>query len=334
MSQYGKVEYLDPKKIEKHKDVQNIRSKINKADCKELMTSIEERGVQNPITVFALNGKHYLVIGERRLSSVRWLAEDDPKDLNFKTIPALVKDYGKDLKVIIREALYDNFVENVNREDLNGFDIANRLNVFISNGMNKQDLCTKIGKSITWVNECLKFLESDKEVQTQVKAGNISLDEAKKIAKLPQDTQAKVAKGLAVAKEIADSTGDKKAKKAIKKGIDKATRTRSSVAPTKKEVKRSKNMVFEILEAMKKSGDKDSKPFLVMSGVFMMLQWSLGETRDLSLDKFLRKYKIEVGTDGRKAKPKKAKTKTVLKKAKPKAKAKSKPKKPSKNKKK
>lgn len=304
-AQYGKVEYLDPKKIEIHKDTPNIRSRINKGECKDLMNSISERGVQNPITVFQSNGNTYLVSGERRLSSVLWLSEEYPKEARFKQIPVLVKKYGKEF---IRDVLFDNMIENIQREDLNGYDIAMRLKMLIDMGMEKTAICQQIGKSITWVNETLKFLESDKELQDAVKKGDLSLDEGKKIAKLPDEKQATVAKGLVQAKEIAQKTGDKSAKKKIKKGIDKATRKRSGVAPSKKEISVQKNTVFEILEAMKKAGDKDSKPFLVLSGAYLTLQWSMGEQRDMQLDKYLRKYKLDIGVDGRKVVPKPKKT--------------------------
>jgi hypothetical protein len=263
------------------------------------------------------------------LNSVRWLGEEYPKEPRFKKIPALVKDYGKDLKKLVREALFDNMIENIQREDLNGYDIAIRLKQLIDMKMEKPQICQQIGKSITWVNETLKFLESDKTVQDAVKKGDLSLDEGKKVAKLDADKQATVAKGLVQAKELA-ATGDakgKQAKKAIKKGLDSATRKRSGVAPSKKELKVQKNTMFEILEAMKKAGDKDSKPFLVLSGTYLAMQWAMGETRDLSLEKYLRKYKLNIGKDGRKVVPKAAKPKTTVRKSgakKSKAKGKSK----------
>ena len=291
---------LDPSNIHIHPSAPNIRSKILKAEIKELIDSIREKGVRTPIRVFKLDGdsKHYLVSGERRLRSFEFLKEEDPKE--FSKIPVIISEYKGTPEEVIQEALYDNTIENIQRKDLNGLDLANRLKMFIDADLTKQEIALKIGKSITWVTETLKFLDADDIVKEKVEAGEISLDEGKKIAKLPESKQGAVAKGLAKAKEI----GDKESKKAIKNAIEKTNRVRSNPMPQKKEIKRKYNMLSLVVEAMKKDETvNDTKQYQGLLGTKLALKWVLGEEPDMKVERLLEKYKIEVTADGTRLTP-------------------------------
>ena len=291
---------LDPSNIHIHPSAPNIRSKILKAEIKELIDSIREKGVRTPIRVFKLDGdsKYYLVSGERRLRSFEFLKEEDPKE--FSKIPVIISEYKGTPEEVIQEALYDNTIENIQRKDLNGLDLANRLKMFIDADLTKQEIALKIGKSITWVTETLKFLDADDIVKEKVEAGEISLDEGKKIAKLPESKQGAVAKGLAKAKEI----GDKESKKAIKNAIEKTNRVRSNPMPQKKEIKRKYNMLSLVVEAMKKDETvNDTKQYQGLLGTKLALKWVLGEEPDMKVERLLEKYKIEVTADGTRLTP-------------------------------
>jgi len=296
---------LDPKletveiqidSIEIHPDVPNIRTKIRKDDIKDLMSSIKESGLKSPITVFEEGEKYFLVSGERRLESFRELSKEDPK--KYKTITAIVQKYED-----ISQALFDNTIENIQREDVNGFDLAKRIQMLLDKGIGKNEITKRLGKSITWVNDALKLLSADPEVQKQVADNNITFDEGKKIAKLPQDVQSAVAESLATVK----SSGNKKATRTLKKSIDQATRVRSSVMPGKKEISANKEKLFKIIEAMKKTDDKDSKQYYGLQGVLMALRWVVGEETELKLDGLMKKYGIKEEEKKQPKKPKEPK---------------------------
>jgi len=276
-----------------HPDVPNIRTKIKKDDIKDLINSIRESGLKSPIAVFLEDGKYYLVSGERRLESFRELSKEEPK--KFKTIAAIVQTYEDK-----NQALFDNAIENIQREDVNGFDLAKRIQMLIDKKIGKQEICKRLGKSITWVNEALKFMEADPEVQKQVSDNNITFDEGKKIAKLPQDIQSAVATSLGTAK----SSGDKSTVTRLKKGVEKATRVRSSVMPGKKEISANKEKLSKIIDAMKKSEDKDTKQFYGLQGSLYALRWVIGEESEMKLDGLMKKYKIEEEKKKKKGPPK------------------------------
>jgi len=268
--------------IEIHPDVPNIRTKIRKDDIRDLINSIRESGLKSPVTVFEEGGKHFLVSGERRLESFRELSKEDPK--KYRTITAIVQKYDDS-----SQALFDNAIENIQREDVNGFDLATRIQMLIDKGIGKSDITKRLGKSITWINEALKLLSADPEVQKQVADNKITFDEGKKIAKLPQEIQSAVAGTLGTVK----SSGDKKATRKLRRSIDQATRVRSSVMPGKKEISANKEKLFKIIDAMKKTDDKDSKQYYGLQGSLYALRWVVGEEAEMKLDGLLKKYGIK-----------------------------------------
>jgi ParB/RepB/Spo0J family partition protein len=311
----NKIEIVKTNKIERHPDVPNVRTKIIKSACADLMKSIKISGVKNPIACFKLEGddKYYLVEGERRLSSVRWLAEENPDDPTFKEIPVIVREYGNNKEEAIKKALFDNLIENIQREDLNGYDLANRLQEMIDRGMTKEEICKAIGKSITWVNESLNFLKSNESIKEGVKNGLLTLDEGKKLAKLPEEHQEIVAKGLISAKSL----GDKEAVRKIKKGTKAATSKEGIVAPSKKEISFYRNAMMTTLSCVRdKEGANDkSKRQIILGAMITALDWVLGKSKGLlDLSKVFEEFGIELdkygnlaNTSSLKKKPKKTK---------------------------
>ena len=80
------------------------RSVFSESSMNDLVESIKEHGVLQPIIVRPDGATYVLVAGERRLRAV--------KSIGMKTIPALVRDYNK--QHLPELAL----IENLQREDL------------------------------------------------------------------------------------------------------------------------------------------------------------------------------------------------------------------------
>lgn len=309
------IEMIEIEKIQRHPDVPNVRSKINKSDCTDLMRSIKVDGIKNPLACFMMDGVVYLVEGERRLSSVKWLSEEYPEDPKYKKVPVVFREYGDNKEEIIKKALFDNLVENIQREDLNGYDIAVRLQQMLDNGMSKDEIGHAIGKSITWINESLNFLKADEEVKKGVRDGKISLDEGKKIAKLPPEHQGIVAKGLITAKSI----GDKEAVKKIKKGTKAATSREGIVAPAKKEIKFYRNAIMTTLTCVreKEGTNEKSKRQIILGAMIMTLDWVLGKSKNpIDLSAAFEEFGIELDKEGNLAVPKNNEKKKKPKKSK------------------
>lgn len=319
---YSKVEYLPFDKIKDHPEVENIRSSITKTDVKELMESIKEHGVQNPLTAFRVNGDVFLVSGFRRRRAVEEIIKEDPKAP--KEIPVLIKAYNEE--TMVRDALIDNMTENIHREDVSQWDVAKRIEFLITMGIGKQEICQRLKKSITWVNGVLKVLEANEEVQKQVKENNISMGEAMKIAKIEnQDLQKIAAVGLAKAKK----SGNKDAKKKIKDNITMAAESTTSPKPGKKELEYIANACSTILVEIKKAGEAEDgdKPgvslWYTLSTVLKTIRWFQGQTRSINVEKIAKEYGLNLDKKGNRQKdePKKEKKEKKASKKKNKSKA-------------
>ncbi len=88
-------------------------------DLPELVTSIREVGLSNPIRVEARDdGKYELIQGFRRLSAYRELAKDDPE--TYGLIPAVILPHGEDLASLYRQMVDENLI----RKDISFAEMA------------------------------------------------------------------------------------------------------------------------------------------------------------------------------------------------------------------
>ena len=88
----------------------NPRKSFEGARFDDLVASIRQKGVLEPVLVRPKNGGFELVAGERRWRAVRQISEENGKDL---MIPAMVRDLDDD------DAFDAMMIENLLREDLN-----------------------------------------------------------------------------------------------------------------------------------------------------------------------------------------------------------------------
>ena len=291
-----KVEEINVEDILEHPEVPNIRQKISGTELKELIESIRVSGVMNPLSCFKIKDdpKIYLESGFRRLAACR--------ELKIKTVPVLFKNYEEEP---IKSALYGNFIENAQRVDVNGFDLATRVQKLIDIGIPKDEIAKNLGKSRTYVDTTLKFLQADPRLHELVRKGDLTLSEGKNISKLDPEIQAQVGDGLAQAKNLEGLAGNgKKTTKGIKKAIDEAGRVRSSVAPSKKEIEAEQRKAEVIFKMLRPEIDPAKKPTTkqeVYWGVNIMLytlKWALGLVKDLNLDKQGKNLGIEFDEKG------------------------------------
>ena len=104
----ARLEYLD---IEKIVTEEGIRQIIDKKPIDELVASIRQHGILQPIVVETLEGGRYkLQIGSRRMAAARIIG--------LEKVPALVLDERLEAEKSIAIML----VENLHREDLDPID--------------------------------------------------------------------------------------------------------------------------------------------------------------------------------------------------------------------
>ena len=143
------------------------RSNFDEDALAELVTSIREVGLLQPIVVRSVgDGSYELVMGERR-----WRAS---QAAGLEQIPALVRDTTDD--AMLRDAL----LENLHRHDLNPLEEAAAYEQLLEEfGTTHEELATRIGRSRSQVSNTLRLLKLPPPVQRRVAAGVLSAGHAR-----------------------------------------------------------------------------------------------------------------------------------------------------------
>ena len=150
------------------------RKEFVQEDLDELVTSIREVGVLQPIVVRPIVGaaagepQYELVMGERRLRAT--------KRLGLDTIPAVVKNTADE--AMLRDAL----LENLHRANLNPLEEASAYEQLLADfGITQEELATRIGRSRPQITNTLRLLKLPISVQNRVAAGVLSAGHARAI---------------------------------------------------------------------------------------------------------------------------------------------------------
>ncbi|HET6870667.1 MAG TPA: ParB/RepB/Spo0J family partition protein, partial [Solirubrobacteraceae bacterium] len=185
----------------------------------ELVTSIREVGILQPIVVRELDpGRYQLIMGERR-----WRAS---REAGLEAVPAIIRDTADD--ALLRDAL----LENLHRQELNALEEAAAYAQLLEEfGATHEELADRVGRSRSHVTNTLRLLHLTPSVQRRIAAGVLSAGHARALLAL-DDGEAQerlasrvVAEGLsvrAVEEIVAVGTQDRPAP---------APRTRKAIAP-------------------------------------------------------------------------------------------------------
>lgn len=167
------------------------RKQFVREQLTELMESIREHGIIQPLIVRRVDGKLELIAGERRFRASR--------ELGLKEVPVIVREAAD--KDVLEMAL----IENLQREDLNPIEEARayeRLSREFS--MKQEEIAKRVGKNRATVANAIRLLDLDESVQDMVSAGKLTTGHAKVLLTLKSvDAQTKAAdeiikKGLTV----------------------------------------------------------------------------------------------------------------------------------------
>ena len=155
-------------------NAQQPRTVFDPADLAELVHSIREIGVLQPIVVRPLPdqpGKYELVMGERRLRAT--------KEVGLQTIPAVVRDTAD------ADMLRDALLENLHRAQLNPLEEASAYQQLLADfGITQDELAQRIGRSRPQITNTLRLLKLPESVQLRVAAGVLSAGHARAILSL------------------------------------------------------------------------------------------------------------------------------------------------------
>lgn len=158
------------------------RKVFNDSTIAEMVQSIKEHGLLQPITVWRdADGSYELIAGERRLRAF--------KSAGFKDIEAIVK---KDLSD--QQKLGLALIENIQREDLNAIDHALAYKQLMEEfAISQTDIARKVGKSKSAVSNTIRLLDLEEDIQKGVQSGAISEGHARALISIPDKGKRKEA---------------------------------------------------------------------------------------------------------------------------------------------
>lgn len=157
----------------------------------ELVHSIREIGLLQPIVVRHTPAGYELIAGERRLRAC--------KEAGLTAIPAIIRQTEDD--ALLRDAL----LENLHRANLNALEEAAAYQQLLADfGCTQDELAQRIGRSRPQVSNTLRLLRLPPDVQRRVAAGVLSAGHARALLSLDSDAAMEalatriVAEGLSV----------------------------------------------------------------------------------------------------------------------------------------
>ncbi|MGY8760943.1 MAG: ParB/RepB/Spo0J family partition protein [Nitrospinaceae bacterium] len=150
----------------------------------ELVKSINENGILQPVVVQKSVNGYELVVGERR-----WRAS---KKAGLKKIPAVIREVSD------AQALELAIIENIHRQDLNPIEEAEAYARLADNfALTQEMIAKKVGKSRTAVANILRLLKLPRSIKEDMISGKLSMGHARALLGLEEARQAQ-----ALCKEI------------------------------------------------------------------------------------------------------------------------------------
>jgi ParB family chromosome partitioning protein len=132
----------------------------------ELVDSIRQHGIIQPLLVRRIDGRHELIAGERR-----WRAA---QEVGLSEVPVIVRS-ASDLEV-----LELSLIENLQRTDLNPIEEAQGYSRLAEEfGMRQEDIALKVGRSRAAVANAIRLLDLHPQIQTWVAQDLLSVGHAK-----------------------------------------------------------------------------------------------------------------------------------------------------------
>ena len=159
-------------------------------DLSELIASVAEKGILEPLVVRQRGDRYQIVAGERRYQAA--------VQVGLRDLPVVIRDVDE------TEMLELALIENLQRKDLTPFEESEALQGLADRcGYTHEDLARRLGKSRTSVTESLTLNAMPEDVRTLCRLADIS-SKSLLLQVVRQDTPAKM---TALVEKIASQGG-------------------------------------------------------------------------------------------------------------------------------
>jgi len=137
------------------------REKFDSEGMEELVQSIKEKGIIQPVLVRPKGEGYELIAGERRLRAANLL--------NLNEIPVIIKDVDD------QDSLELSLIENIQRQELNPIEEAHAYQYLLDKfKLTQEEISEVLGKSRVSITNTLRLLKLPIEIQEEIKNGRIS----------------------------------------------------------------------------------------------------------------------------------------------------------------
>jgi len=168
---------------------QQPRKTFNDAKMAELVASIREKGVIQPLVVRHTDDHYQIIAGERR-----WRAA---QKAGLKEVPVVIQDVSEDW------ALEMALIENIQREDLNPIEEAEAYRHLMSNfDLSQEEVARRVGRERPTVANALRLLRLPREIPQDVIDGQLSMGHARALLSLDGAARIKEARDQVVRKQF------------------------------------------------------------------------------------------------------------------------------------
>ena len=171
----------------------------------DLMTSIKEHGVLQPVVVQKVDSGFELIVGERR-----WRAS---KKLGLKKIPAIIREVNDE------QSLEIAIIENIHRQDLNPIEEAEAY-ARLSNefALTQEMVAEKVGKRRAAVANILRLLKLSRNIKEDLISEKISMGHARALLGLEESKQMETLRNEIIKQDLTVRQTESRVNK-LKKGV-------------------------------------------------------------------------------------------------------------------
>jgi len=243
------------------------RGVITPESLVDLVESIKEHGVLEPLIVAKTPAGYQIIAGDRR-----WRAA---KMAGLKTVPAIIKETSP------RGMLEMALVENVQREDLNALDRAKAFVRLIEEfGLTNKEISKRISKSAAYISNSIRLLSLPDALKDGLLSGLITEGHARALASI-DDTRLMVEAYKIILRESGSVRKAEEIARRMKKKGKQPVKAKDKKAPLiiSEEIDKMSDDIHQAL-----GGDDDVRIRLVRSRreskVFITLKGNLEKTEE------------------------------------------------------
>lgn len=194
------------------------RKRFHEENLDELVESIREHGVIQPLVVREVGGKYELIAGERR-----WRASTK---LGLDEVPVILREASD------QDVLEMALIENLQREDLDPLEEAEAYARLSRDfGLKQEEIAQRVGKNRATVSNAIRLLDLDEQVQTLISRKMLSSGHAKAILGLKTKAEQRMLADMVVRKKLNVRETEKLVSEQINGKTTSKTAKKSKVSP-------------------------------------------------------------------------------------------------------